>query len=120
MRLFSLIFAILFLGIGILGFIPYFITYNQLAGLFQVNLGTNIIHLLIGFAAGFAAFKSYKASRLYFQIVGFILAGWALLGFIYGENPLLGIIANNGYNTWLHVIFSVSALILGFGGVKEN
>jgi hypothetical protein len=39
----------------------------------------------------------------------------AVLGFYYGDQPLLGIVSNNTADSVLHVVIAVVALYLGFG-----
>ena len=43
----------------------------------------------------------------------------AVLGFYYGDAPLLGIVANNAADSALHVVIAVIALYLGFGMKSE-
>lgn len=111
-RIFALLYGILFTTLGILGFIQ---SEGLLFSIFKVNAGINGIHLLAGLNALWVAFIPTYYTRLYFQIIGFIFAIIALFGFIYGDHSILGFIASNSYDTWLHVIFAVLGLIVGFG-----
>jgi len=54
-------------------------------------------------------------SRTFFRIFGIVYALVAVLGFYSGDQPILGIIANNMANVWLHVVLAVAMLFLGFG-----
>jgi hypothetical protein len=111
----ALLYGIVFTLLGIFGFISTFYINDLLFGLFKVNIATNIIHFLTG-AIGLMVMGIQKYyTRLYFQLIGFIYAALAVLGFLYGENSILGFIGHNAFLTWLHVIASVIALILGFG-----
>ena len=58
---------------------------------------------------------SEKAIRLFFQIFGVIYALVALTGFFTGNQPLLGMVAINAADNWLHVLIAIVALYLGFG-----
>lgn len=110
------VFGYVFLLVGILGFIPGVTTDGLLLGIFEVDAIHNIIHLVSGAVALYAGMQAdAKASRSYFQIFGVIYALVAILGFIYGDNMLLGFIAHNMADTWLHVVIAVVALWLGFG-----
>ena len=60
-----------------------------------------------------------KASRVFFQAFGVIYGLVAVLGFFYGDAPLLGIVANNAADSVLHVVIAVVALYLGFGMKSE-
>lgn len=115
LKTYALWFGIVFLVIGVLGFFPPVAPNGLLFGIFQVGVLHNIVHLLSGGVALAVAASGERASRMYFQIFGAIYAVVALLGFIYGDAPLLGIMAHNWADVWLHVVIAVVALYLGFG-----
>jgi hypothetical protein len=56
-----------------------------------------------------------KAAKTYFQVFGVIYAIVAILGFISGDAPVLGFLANNMADAWLHAVIAVVALYMGFG-----
>ena len=62
----------------------------------------------------------FEASRTYFRSFGIVYALVAVLGFYYGDQPLLGLIANNSADTWLHVVIAVVSLYLGFGASGDT
>ncbi len=115
----AVIFGVVFLAVGVLGFIPAVTPDGYLLGLFHVNALHNIIHLASGAVALWVGLTSDSASKLYFQIFGVIYAVVAVLGFVYGNAPILGIVANNMADTWLHVVIAVAALYFGFGMSAE-
>ena len=78
------------------------------------------MHIGTGIVAVIVAFASEKAARMFFQIFGVIYALVAVLGFAMGNQPLLGIVANNAADTWLHVLIAIVALYLGFGMKPET
>ena len=86
----------------------------MLLGIFHVNTLHNIVHLLSGAVALWAAMTSVAYARAYFRIFGIVYALVAILGFYSGDSPVLGLIANNAADTWLHVAIAVVALLLGF------
>ena len=108
-------FGIIFLVIGALGFFPGLAPESMLLGIFHVDTLHNVVHLLTGGVALAAAVAGERASRVYFQVFGVVYALVALLGFFYGNAPLLGIMAHNWADVWLHVAIAVVALYLGFG-----
>lgn len=112
---FSLFYGIFFIMLGVFGFLPFFIDEGCLFDTFKVNEASNIIHISTGIVGIWMFFAQGYYQRIYFQIVGFIYAIFSIFGFIYGKAPVLGFIANNPPMTWLHVIFAVLALVLGFG-----
>jgi hypothetical protein len=108
-------FGIVFLLVGILGFVPAVAPQEMLLGIFHVNAAHNVVHLLSGAIALACGLASVAASRLYFRIFGIVYGLVAVLGFMQGNTHLLGLISNNMADVWLHVAISVVALILGFG-----
>ncbi len=115
LRPFVILFAIVFLGVGILGFFPFYLGNGQLFDLFRVNAETNSLHLAMGAFALIVVFIKERIMQLYFQILGVLLSIWGVLGFAYDENRIFGLFANNVAWTWFHIILAVIALILGFG-----
>jgi hypothetical protein len=53
-------------------------------------------------------------SQTFFKIFGIIYGVVAILGFFYGDDALLGIVANNTADTWLYVALVVVMLFFGF------
>jgi hypothetical protein len=112
----SMIFGVVFLLIGILGFVPGITNEDrQLLGIFHVNTLHNIIHLVSGAVALWAGMTSAKASKMYFQIFGVVYALVTVLGFMNGDDPILGLVANNTADVILHLVIAVVALYAGFG-----
>jgi hypothetical protein len=109
------IFGVVFVLVGLLGFVPGLTTDGNLLGVFHVNLLHNIIHLASGIVALLAGFASLRYSKLYFQVFGVVYALVAVLGFISGDNDVVGLVANNMADNLLHVVIAVTALYLGFG-----
>jgi hypothetical protein len=111
----AIAFGIVFIIVGILGFVPAVTTNGLLFGYFEVNPAHNVVHLSTGVVALIVAFISEKATQLFFQIFGVIYALVALAGFFTGNQPLLGVVAINTADNWLHVLIAIVALYLGFG-----
>jgi len=110
----AVLFGIVFLAIGVLGFVPGVTDGHMLLGVFHVNAAHNVVHLLSGAAALFCGMSSASASRMYFRIFGVIYGLVAVMGFVVGDGMLLGLISNNTADTWLHVGIAAVSLILGF------
>lgn len=113
------IFGYVFIAIGILGFVPGITTDHHLLGIFHVNASHNIVHILSGAIALWAA-KSAALSRLYFRVIGVVYAFITVLGFFYGDKPLLGFIAHNTADILLHLVIAATALYLGFIANDED
>jgi len=110
------LFGVVFLFIGILGFIPGATTDgHMLLGIFHINTLHNIIHMASGAVALIAGFSGASGSQMYFKIFGVIYTLVAVLGIFYGDNPILGLVANNAADVVLHFVIAAAALYLGFG-----
>ena len=110
----AVVFGIVFLLIGILGFVPAATPDNHLLGIFHVNDVHNIIHLASGAAALICGMISGEASKRYFQIFGIVYALVAVVGFFNVDGPLLGYVAHNMADLILHIVIAAAALFLGF------
>lgn len=114
----AIVFGVVFLLIGILGFFTG--SDGMLLGIFHVDTLHNIVHLVSGAAAIFAAMSGAMASRRYFQIFGVIYALVTILGFVYGDKNILGVMANNMADVWLHLVIALVALYAGFVANDEE
>lgn len=113
------VFGIVFLLIGILGFIPGITTDDgRLLGIFAVDAMHNIVHLLSGIVAVWTAATSAKAAMTYFRVFGIIYAIVTVVGFIQGDS-ILGLMTANMADNFLHLVIAVIALWLGYG-MNEN
>jgi hypothetical protein len=115
----SLLFGVVFLAIGILGFVPGITRVEHMLGIFHVNAAHNAVHILTGLIALMAGLASEHAATLFFRIFGVVYGLVAILGFAYGDQPIFGLISNNVADTWLHVGVATVSLLLGFA-VKET
>ncbi len=114
-RTIAVIFGILFLIAGIMGFFPEYSPNNMLMGCFHINPLHNLIHSITGIIALWVGFTSHRASKIFFKIFGAIYILIALLGLYYGEQAIFGLIANNMADIGLHFVVGIIALMLGFG-----
>jgi len=108
------VFGAAFLIAGILGFVPGAAPGGMLLGVFHVNTAHNIVHLVTGAIALWAGATSLEAAKRFFQVFGIVYAAVAILGFISGDAPVLGVVANNLGDAWFHAIVAVISLYLGF------
>ncbi|GAA2866353.1 DUF4383 domain-containing protein [Streptosporangium fragile] len=124
LQLAALIVGIVFLLVGILGFIPG-ITANtgdlelagpgsdaMLLGIFEVSILHNVVHLLFG-VAGIALSRTWAGAR------NFLIGGGIvyLLLFLYGLLVPHGSAANfvpfNSADNWLHLVLGLGMVALG-------
>jgi len=116
----AILFGIVFLVVGILGFVPAATPPmadgggGMLLNLFHVNTAHNLIHLASGVVFLLCGLAGAGPSRTFFRIFGVVYALVAILGLVKGNGMLLGMVANNMADVWLHVVLAVAMLYLGF------
>jgi hypothetical protein len=130
-RTVALLFGVVFLLVGILGFVPGVNDVNHpgahtglsvngpgtgyLLTLFHVNLLHNIVHILFG-VLGLAAGRTLGGARGYLQFVAVAYGLLAILGLIpaLNINHTFGLIPIEGNDVWLHALIALVAAIFGF------
>lgn len=128
-RTFALILGVVFLAIGVLGFVPRLVTmppdqpallvevtHGLLFGLFPVNAVHNLVHLAFGLW-GVVVWRDFTASRVYARSVAVIYALLAVLGLIPATATLFGVVPLHGNDIWLHAVLAVTAAYFGFVAV---
>jgi hypothetical protein len=116
----AIIFGIFFIVAGIGGYVSSLAPDGMLFGVFMVGPVHNIIHLASGVVALLCAFCGAGAARKYFQIFGLVYLLVALLGFVYKDKPLLGMVEHNMNDVWLHIAIAAVALYLGFAARDKS
>jgi hypothetical protein len=116
----GMLFGIVFLAIGVLGFVPGVTTNDMLLGIFMVNTAHSIVHIASGAIFLIASMSGAGAARLWFQLFGIIYAIIAVLGFMTPNGMLLGMISNNPADTYLHVGLAAAMLLTGFATPKQT
>jgi hypothetical protein len=131
-RQFARIIGILFVGVGVLGFIPALKSppplaaphlaieggYGLLLGLFPVNWLHNLVHLAIGIA-GWGASRTMGDVRRFARGLTIVYAGLAVMGVIPGLNTTFGLVPLYGHDIWLHTLTAGAAAYFGFGQRME-
>ena len=125
-RTFALIFGIIFLIVGVGGFIPGLTThatpssglsmthgYGHELGMFPVNTLHNIVHLIFGIW-GIAASRSFGAARGYARGVAIIYALFTVMGLIPGLDTTFGFVPLYGADVVLHLLLAAVAAYFGF------
>jgi hypothetical protein len=115
--------GLLFLLLGLAGFIPAFVAppenflpalgFGYIFGLFPTNYFHNAIGILVGLW-GIAAFTSLSGSIVFNRIFAILYAAGAILGIIPATNTLFGITPLLGNNVWLNAIVAAIAFYFGF------
>lgn len=125
-RYFAVISGIVYLLVGILGFIPGLVTapvvspdlvvnagYGYLLGIFPINLLHNLVHLAVGIW-GIAAFGNYYSARNYSRGLAIFYGVLAIMGFFPVLQTTFGLIPIYGNDIWLHAITALIAAYFGF------
>ena len=81
----ALLFGVVFLLIGILGFVPALSPNEMLLNIFHVNAAHNVVHLLTGVVALLAGMADVGAAKMFFKIFGVVYGLVAILGFVVGD-----------------------------------
>jgi D-alanyl-lipoteichoic acid acyltransferase DltB (MBOAT superfamily) len=134
-RTFALIYGIVFLLVGILGFVPALLMQpagghdhpslrinafeGYLLGLFHVNVLHSLVHVLFG-VMGLAMSRRWDSARLYARIVAVSYLLLAILGLIPGFNTVFGLIPIHGHDVWLHLLLALPAFYFGFAGPRDR
>jgi hypothetical protein len=111
----GLAFGAVFVVVGLLGFVPAAVPEGKLLGVFAVNGAHNIVHLATGIIALGVALAKPSALSMFFKVFGVVYALVAVLGYFSGDQPLLGVIAHNMADLWLHAVIAAVSLWIGFG-----
>jgi hypothetical protein len=121
----ALLVGIVFLAVGILGFVPGITTHYgdlsfaghdsgaKLLGIFQTSILQNIIHLLFGLA-GIAMARSWEGARTYLIGGGVIYLVLFVYGLFAHGNTSANFVPVNSADNVLHVALGVGMVALGF------
>lgn len=133
-RYFALILGIVYLLVGILGFIPGITTpppadapslavnagYGNIFGIFTVNLVHTLIHLLVG-VWGIMAYRSFGAARGFARTIAIVFALLAVMGLLGGAlSTTFGLAPLFGADVALHALTALLAGIFGFATRDED
>lgn len=132
-RRFTMIAGILFVLVGIAGFVPGLTTmpramdpamtadmaYGRLFGLFPVNWIHNVVHLAFGVWA-LAASKNFVQSRIYCRASSIIYGVLTVAGLIPGLNTMFGLVPLHSHDVWLHAVIAIGAAYFGYVKVSDE
>ena len=130
-RNFALVFGIIYLAAGVLGFVPGILWpapsdappvsitafHGYILGLFAVNVLHNLVHVAIG-AWGLAASRAAWHARVYARTLAVVYGVLAVMGLFAPLNTVFGLIPIHGHDVWLH---AATALVAAwFGWVRTS
>ncbi|OSZ57260.1 hypothetical protein OQI_28220 [Streptomyces pharetrae CZA14] len=120
----ALIVGVVFLLVGVLGFIPGVTTHYdtmefaahhsdaKLLGVFQVSILHNLVHLAFGLA-GLALSRTASQARLYLLAGGAIYLVLWLYGLIIDHDSAANFVPVNTADNWLHLVLGLGMIALG-------
>ena len=123
--------GVVFLLVGILGFIPGITTHYsdlkfaghnsdaKLLGLFNVSILHNIVHLLFG-VAGVALAKTWEGAKTYLLYGGLIYLALFVYGVIWHSNTSANFVPVNWADNILHLGLGIGMIGLGVVLGKET
>jgi hypothetical protein len=126
-RTFALALGILYLALGLLGFVPSLLTplaqsasplgvtafEGYLFALFAVNFFVNLMHMATG-AWGIAASRAAGGARAYAKTIAVIYGILAVMGTMPQLKTLFGLMPLYGKAVWLHAGTAVVAAFFGW------
>ena len=131
-RRFALVAGLVYLAVGLLGFVPGLVQpphapreliveggYGRLLGIFPVNHVHNLVHLLIG-AWGVVAYRSFGAARIFSKGLAGLYGVLAVLGLIPATETLFGLAPLYGHDVWLHAGTALLAAYFGFAPARRR
>ena len=116
--------GVVFLLVGILGFIPGITTgydgmdaaghesHAELLGIFQVSILHNVVHLLFG-AAGLAMARTASSARAYLIGGGAVYLVLWLYGLLIDKASAANFVPVNVADDWLHFVLGLGMIGLG-------
>jgi hypothetical protein len=131
-RQLALVYGVVFLVVGIAGFIPGITTHYsdmkfaghmseaKLLGLFMVSILHNIIHLAFGVVGLVVARRSSYASAMYLLIGGIIYAVVWIYGLVVGEDSSSNFVPLNTADNWLHFLLALTMIVLGLVSLRRT
>jgi Domain of unknown function (DUF4383) len=126
---FSQLIGVLFLAVGVLGFIPSFVSnphpnavpglfadegYGLLIGLFPVNWIHNLVHLGVGIA-GLSLSSTASKARSFARGLTWFYGLLAVMGSIPALSMLFGLAPLHGWDVYLHGGTAAFAAYYGYG-----
>jgi hypothetical protein len=114
----AVVFGIVFVLVGVLGFFQ-----NPLVGdgkYFHTDTIHNVVHLVIGIVLLIASSMGSRTSALWLKIFGVVYIVLFINGLISESGTLLGFVASNSHDTWLHLVLGVVLLLVGFTAKDDS
>ena len=126
-RQFALIFGIVYVLVGILGFIPGITQpppagapslvvasfYGFILTLFAINILHNLFHIVVG-AVGIAVWRNEASARLYCRVLAIVFVVLTVFGLVPALQTTFGLIPLFGLDVALHAVTAVALAYFGW------
>jgi hypothetical protein len=129
---FSLVGGSILLLVGLLSFIPAFLSsplnapslrvengYGYLLGLFAVNVFSNLVHLVFGLW-GVLAYRGIRSARNFSQTMAIVFGVLALMGLVPVLSTTFGLMPLFGHNVWMHATLALVGAYFGFRTAEDR
>jgi hypothetical protein len=128
----ALLYGVVFLVVGIAGFIPGITTHYgdmqfaghmsgaKLLGLFMVSVLHNLIHLAFGVVGILVSRRSSYASALYLLLGGVVYAVVWIYGLAVGDGSDANFVPLNTADNWLHFLLAITMIGLGLVSMRRG
>ncbi len=113
------ILGVVFVLLGVLGFIPGLTPDGHVLGILAVDGIHNVVHLLSGILALVFANKGEASAKSFAKVFGIVYGLVAVLGII-APGTVNMIMHLNGAGNILHVFLAVVFLVIGYGGRSDS
>lgn len=117
-KMWAMIIGIVFIVIGVIGYIPGGLGIVGPTGFFTTNHLHDIIHLLSGLVILLVALASPASSSAVLKVFGYVYLLVTLLGFV-AFSFMQSIILLNGADNYLHLILIIVILWAAYGTGKS-
>jgi hypothetical protein len=132
-RYFALVAGVVYLVIGVLGFLPGIVQspipdmppmdvdsgYGLLLGLFPINVLHNVVHLLVGLI-GLISNRTVHSARNFSRGLAIFYGLLTVMGLIPGLNTTFGLIPIFSNDVWLHALTALVAAYFGWLAPVES
>lgn len=113
LKVLSILTGLLLIAVGILGFLPDYVTDGKLFGTFGVNFTHNVVVIIAGIIALLCGLTSNMAAKALFIIYGLLSLALAILWYYQKDHYLNKAMAINDADTFLHIGMAVVFLFFG-------
>ena len=114
---FATVFGWIFVILGVLGFFGNPLVGGAPGAWFMADTAHSLVHLISGIIFLWVAYGAAEKSAGLLKVFGVIYLLVAIIGFFSSTGSVLGLLAVNGADNWLHLVFGILFL---WGGMSKS